>query len=167
MGEVTSDLGDNDIRTRGYNNGSRTFVANGQATCLAAVSPTRPQFWGGTSFIPEIATGEDRRGLKWALGRGLHGSITTISPPNKGICMGNGHSFNDGVLPPSSRHQGGVHILMGDGAVRFITDSIESGNQNSPQVCDAAGGLTPGSPSPFGLWGALGTRASNETVTLE
>lgn len=167
MGEVASDLGDNDIRTRGYNNGTPSYVVNGQATCLAAVSATQPQFWGGTAFIPEIADGEDRRGLKWALGRGLHGSITTISPPNKGLCMDSGHAFNNGVLPPSSRHQGGVHVMMGDGAVRFITDSIESGNQNSPQVGSAAGALAVGSKSPYGLWGALGTRASRETQTLE
>lgn len=166
MGEVASDLGDNDIRTRGYENGGPTFAANGTATCLAAVSPTRPQFWGGTAFTGEIATGEDRRGLKWALGRGLHGSVTTISAPNKGLCM-QVHSFNDGMVPPSSRHQGGVHMLMGDGAVRFITESIEAGNQNSAQVTSAAGGLTPGSQSPFGLWGALGTRASRETASLE
>lgn len=52
-----------------------------------------------------------------------------------------------------------VHVLMGDGAVVFITDSIEAGNSryNISQ-------LPPGEKSPYGLWGALGTRAGKEVV---
>ncbi|MGB7327607.1 MAG: DUF1559 domain-containing protein [Rubripirellula sp.] len=61
----------------------------------------------------------------------------------------------------SSRHQGGTHILMGDGAVVFITDSIETGDQTAPSISFYN---TPGKKSPYGLWGALGTRASKETI---
>ena len=67
----------------------------------------------------------------------------------------------------SSRHQGGAHVLMGDGAVVFITDSIEAGDSHHPVVHrsgTAALGNVKGSKSPFGLWGALGSRASKETV---
>ena len=56
---------------------------------------------------------------------------------------------------------------MGDGAVIFITDSIESGNQESAQVGRTTAArtcLVPGSASPFGLWGALGSRAAKETI---
>jgi hypothetical protein len=53
---------------------------------------------------------------------------------------------------------------MADGAVIFITDSIEAGDSNGPSVHRFAGGVAPGSPSPYGLWGALGTRASKETI---
>ncbi len=57
---------------------------------------------------------------------------------------------------------------MADGAVVFITDSVEAGDSQSAQVVEGtpggAGGLPPGSASPFGLWGALGTRASSETI---
>ena len=57
---------------------------------------------------------------------------------------------------------------MGDGAVIFLTDSIEAGNSSSAQVVlgmpGGVGGLLPGSESPFGLWGALGTRASSDTI---
>ena len=48
------------------------------------------------------------------------------------------------------RHRGGAHVLMGDGAVRFITDSIKAGNQTSSEK------------SPYGLWGRLGTRANSD-----
>ena len=54
---------------------------------------------------------------------------------------------------------------MGDGAVIFITDSIESGDQTSAQVGIDPNMVPAGSASPFGLWGALGTRASSETIS--
>ena len=62
---------------------------------------------------------------------------------------------------------------MGDGAVIFITDSIEAGNSHSPTVYVGVNGassstidpkLVPGCQSPFGLWGALGTRANRESI---
>ena len=54
---------------------------------------------------------------------------------------------------------------MGDGAVIFMTDSVEAGNSSNPTVQFGQTGLNaPGQKSPFGLWGALGTRANAETV---
>ena len=41
---------------------------------------------------------------------------------------------NVGSLPASSRHQGGAHVLMGDGAVIFMTDSVEAGDQDAPVI---------------------------------
>ena len=56
-------------------------------------------------------------------------------------------------------------ILMADGAVIFITDSIESGDQNIGTVRRSrTGPRAPGSESPYGLWGAMGTRAAKETI---
>jgi prepilin-type processing-associated H-X9-DG protein len=101
------------------------------------------------------------------MGSPFWGSFNTILPPNREqITWAGVHS--EGIFPPGSRHQGGCHVLMGDGAVIFVTDSIEAGNSSSAQVVDGTpggvGGLPPGSESPFGLWGALGTRASSETI---
>ena len=78
--------------------------------------------------------------------------------------MGGGGDFDTGALPPSSRHQGGCHVLMGDGAVKFITDSIEAGNSRLQCVMNGNTVNPPGSKSPYGLWGALATRASKETI---
>jgi hypothetical protein len=61
---------------------------------------------------------------------------------------------------------------MADGAVIFITDSIEAGNQNAiPYGRRDPNGPDPGNDnygagreSPYGLWGALGTKAGKESV---
>lgn len=70
-------------------------------------------------------------------------------------------------MPTGSRHQGGAHVLMGDGATKFITDSIDTGNRNSPAIFPDATGLPAGSQSPYGLLGALGTRAAKEIIDKE
>ncbi|MEM8913688.1 MAG: H-X9-DG-CTERM domain-containing protein, partial [Planctomycetota bacterium] len=63
---------------------------------------------------------------------------------------------------------GGVHVLMGDGAVKFITDSVEAGDRNHGDVwLEGTGDRAPGSKSPYGLWGALGTRAASEVIDEE
>uniref|UniRef100_UPI003563BA8C DUF1559 family PulG-like putative transporter n=1 Tax=Novipirellula sp. TaxID=2795430 RepID=UPI003563BA8C len=78
--------------------------------------------------------------------------------------------FKEMVATPSSRHQGGCHILMGDGAVKFITDSIEAGSSRNTGGGGAmvrlggTGNAAPGQQSPYGLWGSLGTRASKEVI---
>ncbi len=63
--------------------------------------------------------------------------------------------------------------MLADGAVRFITESIDAGSPSTPGVyfdlnadgdLSDSGVLPPGSPSPYGVWGAMGTRASGEVV---
>ncbi|MGV3486473.1 MAG: DUF1559 domain-containing protein [Planctomycetaceae bacterium] len=166
-GEVASDLGDSDIRTRAaLSTTANVRVAGGIKTCDVHIDPLRPRFWASTAtFVPLAGGGtepEQRVGFKWAMSRLIWGNCTTISPPNTALCFET-NNFNLGIIPPSSRHQGGCHVLMGDGAVKFVTDSIEAGNQNSAQVGGAATLLPPGSKSPFGLWGALGTKGGKET----
>jgi prepilin-type processing-associated H-X9-DG protein len=108
-----------------------------------------------------------QRGRRWPDGRPMFSVFNTIAPPNS-YNMQRWHG-GGGVLCASSYHQGGAHILMADGAVIFITDSIESGDQTHvPYGRDnndgrgANGGA--GRESPYGLWGALGTRNGKETI---
>ncbi|MCA9056391.1 MAG: DUF1559 domain-containing protein, partial [Planctomycetaceae bacterium] len=61
----------------------------------------------------------------------------------------------------SSRHPGGVQVVMGDAKVTFISENVDAGDKNA-----TAPGNTTGGKSPFGVWGALGTRASSETVKV-
>jgi len=89
-----------------------------------------------------------------------------ILPSNREVCS-NGNFHRSGVVGMSSRHQGGAHVLMGDGAVKFITDSVEAGSRTAPMVFingTVANDNQAGVKSPYGLWGDLGTRASKETI---
>ncbi len=165
-GEIVTDLGDRDVRSHAglstAGNGTLWLQGN-TVNCKASIDAARPNFWAATGA--SLTGGvEDKRGYKWAYARPLYTSFSTISPPNSEICMDN-NIHDEGILPPGSRHQGGCHILMGDGAVKFITDSIEAGNQLSAHVSTNAAGLAPGSPSPFGFWGSLGTKASSEVLS--
>ena len=162
VGEINTDLGDLDITTGIVRSAT---VGTNPASCNTPtlIDPQRPRFWTGTSLM---STGENGRGLSWSFGMPFHTGFTTILPPNRELCTDDTWFRNHQVLPPSSRHQGGCHVLMADGAVRFVTDAIQAGNQNNPGI-GFAGGPPAGSASPYGLWGALGSRGGKETVSLD
>jgi prepilin-type N-terminal cleavage/methylation domain-containing protein/prepilin-type processing-associated H-X9-DG protein len=160
-GEITTDLGDRDIRTAARTGISPTVVQDNPLACQPDIDPERPSFWLGTTRVVSSTQG---RGYRWANGNALFSAMNTIRPPNKEVCTAFG-ATGLGMFPPSSRHQGGCHILMADGAVIFITDSIEAGDQNIGTVRRSrTGPRAPGAPSPYGLWGAMGTRAAKETI---
>ncbi|GHT28154.1 hypothetical protein FACS18942_08340 [Planctomycetales bacterium] len=66
-----------------------------------------------------------------------------------------------GLFAASSQHTGGVNTGFGDGSVRFVSETIDTGNQ-----LDTATNPKSGSPSIYGVWGALGTRDGGESVAL-
>jgi prepilin-type N-terminal cleavage/methylation domain-containing protein/prepilin-type processing-associated H-X9-DG protein len=80
-------------------------------------------------------------------------SVTPFDPEEGFIAIMGPMSNEDGIRTPNARpshnedfgsmHPGGIHMLFGDGSVRFIQDSIDDG-----------------------VWMSLGTRAGNETVSL-
>ncbi|MEO1527096.1 MAG: DUF1559 domain-containing protein [Planctomycetota bacterium] len=161
-GEIATDLGDRDTRTL-----ARTFAGFGNLRdnpllCRPDIDPERPRFWA--PGVTNVLAANQGRGFRWASGLPQYSGMYTILPPNTETCLSLADT-TPGVLSASSRHQGGAHILMSDGAVIFITDSIEAGNSNNGTVMDGqSGNRRPGSPSPYGLWGALGTRANKETI---
>jgi prepilin-type processing-associated H-X9-DG protein len=161
-GELNTDLGDRDITTEVDR---QAGIVGNPTNCGLDADPTRPRYWTpGTQFS---SGNQNQRGYKWASGYAVHTGITTILPPNRAVCTNgnNGGTWRPGIYGASSRHQGGAHILMGDGAVVFMTDSVESGDQtNGMVIWNGMGNRAPGSESPYGLWGALGTRANKEVI---
>jgi hypothetical protein len=118
----------------------------------------RPSFYA--AGVPLASTG---RGGRWADGAAGYGLVNTILPPNGPSCAIGEHGYSDGIYSAGSHHQGGAHVLMTDGAVIFMTDSVEAGDASQPTVTlqqleDRRSG------SPYGLWGALGTAAADETI---
>ena len=158
-GEIATDLGDRDIRTIGADD-AYYGIADNPSLCRdnGKMDPEYPMKWApGVAVGPSFAG----RGYMWANSFPLNSQMNTILPPNKELCMWWTWG-GEGTMPPSSRHQGGAHVLMGDGAVIFITDSIEAGDSRAQSVY--YWGARVGSKSPYGLWGAMGTKASSEVV---
>ena len=134
-----------------------TFIP---ATCAA--------LWGGSSYVPAATpfTSDVSSGYRWADGTAYFHGMNTILPPNSAVCLigdiawqnGGGH-YGPGIWTATSEHTGGVFCLMGDGAVRFVSNNINAGNQAVVAPADTAGG-----PSPYGIWGALGTKNGGEIV---
>ena len=104
------------------------------------------------------------RGAVWADGRGFRGGFVTVLPPNGPSCDSTGNPDSTGyggmgtqtLTTAGSYHSGGVQIALGDGSVRFISDTIDTGDLGAPNP--VAG------PSPYGTWGELGTRAGGEVT---
>ncbi|MCM2374848.1 DUF1559 domain-containing protein [Aporhodopirellula aestuarii] len=170
-GEITTDLGDRNIRTLaavGNDSGSE-MVRDEPDLCLheGLVDSNRPQFWA-TGSPPTLAPSDQGRGYRWASSGAAYTAINMVLPPNRELCFGGATADSHGIASVSSQHQGGAHVLMGDGAVRFVTDSIEAGDVHHSNVwLGGTGESAPGSRSPYGLWGALGTRAGQETESFE
>ena len=163
-GEIATDLGDKDIRTvPSLENGWTGGLLDDVQTCRSQIDPERPRFWEARGAVQLSSIRGQGRGYRWADAMPLMTGFNTVLPPNTQLCFG-GDSTTIGTLSLSSRHQGGGHVAMGDGAVVFLTDSIESGEMKGSVTLDGQGHLAPGSPSPFGLWGALGTRNQNEMI---
>jgi prepilin-type processing-associated H-X9-DG protein len=107
-------------------------------------------------------------GWYYASGFSWHTTFVTLLPPNAASCLGaaiqsassGGHAA---ITTPTSNHTGGVNAALMDGSVRFVSNSVDSGSISS--VIGFPSDVVSG-PSPFGVWGAAGTCANGESVSL-
>ncbi len=111
-----------------------------------------------TTRVWAVTTRGNWAGVRWPDGGMGFGGLTTNAPPNSVSCAWNAHDAQNGLYPPSSRHPGGVLALMGDGSVRLISQTIDCGNLNATGT-----GLS--GPTPYGVFGAMGTRAGGEAIS--
>ena len=103
-------------------------------------------------------------GRRWTDGAPAFTGCTTILGPNKGSCTQGGWDGEDGIYEPSSNHAGGVQTVFGDGAVKFIANTIDTGN-TAAHPADYPGEQN--ARSPYGTWGALGSIRGGDTGTVD
>jgi hypothetical protein len=110
-------------------------------------------------------------GFRWADGNPHYCGFLTIYQPN-GKCNGNATpgDATRTALTASSNHSGGVQAGLGDGSVRFISDTIDNGGAKGVLAAGSAtwsndGGVVTSGKSHMGVWGALGTRNGGESTT--
>jgi prepilin-type N-terminal cleavage/methylation domain-containing protein/prepilin-type processing-associated H-X9-DG protein len=99
------------------------------------------------SINPATATPlTSKWGYSWVMGENCCSQYNHVAVPNSYSCAGTGFTgtmTNMAMqVSPTSRHTGGVHVLMGDGAVTFVSSNID-----------------------LNLWRAVGTRNGSETVS--
>jgi hypothetical protein len=110
------------------------------------------------------------RGQKYHDGGPHYTGFNTILPPNSPSCSEFNDEWHWGLFSAGSRHEGGCHVLLGDGAVRFISENIDAGNPalTTPDAPAQFTGTQPNNRgagrSPYGVWGALGTPRQNDVV---
>jgi prepilin-type processing-associated H-X9-DG protein len=113
----------------------------------------------GRFFVAGSAI-QARFGIAWQDANPMYVSFNTVFPPNAASCADggiNGDSVHL-VIPPASRHTGGVNVTLCDGSVRFVGNNIDTGNLNARQTISG--------PSMYGAWGALGSRSGGEVASI-
>lgn len=121
---------------------------------------------GSTYIDPTLIPGSDAGvGYRGFSGLCYHAAFTTILPPNSASCLiaegGVSYHLTNGIWSAGSEHGSGAQFVFADGSVRFISNNIDSGN-----LAVVAPPRISGNPSPYGVWGALGTKAAAETVEV-
>ena len=149
--------------------GGVCFLAHNDASA-PSVCLNAPRDPADSNWLTTKPYGDSRRfpGQYYQAG-GWNNFILTILPPNQPFCSSSTNGVTDSscFATPSSYHGGGVNCAMVDGSVRFISDTIDCGDLT--QATSTATGSKYRSfagPSPWGVWGAMGSTIGGETVKL-
>jgi prepilin-type N-terminal cleavage/methylation domain-containing protein/prepilin-type processing-associated H-X9-DG protein len=118
------------------------------AICLARAS-------GGLYPISQSIMRTDFTNM-WPDGSVHCAAFSTVLPPNAPSCGFSTNYVDWELISATSMHVGGVHVLMADGSVRFVSENIDTGTLTAANVKQGI--------SPYGVWGALGSKSGGETV---
>ena len=152
LGEKANAVNTTDVRGLGAK--SVAGIAANPSACFNVAS--------GLTYNTGVNVQSDRPlGSLWHNGQAAHCGFNTVLPPNSPSCMTDDWGDSGGLISASSYHPGGVHVAMADASTRFIVDSIDCGTLTTAEVTSLNG------RSPYGVWGALGTRVGRETGVSE
>ena len=138
-----------------YAIGQPRSVLNTPSLCRRRLDHRKPELYAKNTRLSS-----DGRGSRWADGRASSALFNTILAPNSPSCAIGSRAAVDGIYSAGSYHPGGAQCTFADASVRFLSESIDAGNSTKPT-------LKPSQlrePSPYGVWGALGTSASHDEV---
>lgn len=104
-------------------------------------------------------------GRRWADSHPAYTGFFTFLPPNGPSCAA-ANAESQMANTASSRHPGGVTVAMCDGSIRFVSESVNAGDPTFTHAEPASNIRTYSGPSPWGVWGAMGSARGGESVEL-
>lgn len=104
------------------------------------------------------------KGSRWAEGSFIMNAFTTVLPPS-GPSATLPRDPESGCVSASSYHSGGVNVLMVDAGMRFVSNTIDVGELSAVSISPLHDNA--GWESPYGVWGAMGTRNAVEIIPSE
>lgn len=112
-------------------------------------------------YVPGTDMGGHWRGIRWADGHPSFAGFSTVLPPNSASCNAGPGDWDWGIFSASSYHGSGVHVCFGDTNVRYIGNSVDAGDiSRDPPI--GIDGPRSNLPSPYGAWGAMGTKDAGD-----
>jgi prepilin-type N-terminal cleavage/methylation domain-containing protein len=150
--------------------GSRDVKSGLAAAVTLGSAPTAPsdclsQSDGFTITSADVTIANNgNKGQVWADGNPGHTCFFAVMPPNSVSCTATAGSSvlnSPTFVSASSFHESGATVAMCDGAVRFITDNVDTGNLSASRPSKSGR-----SPSVYGVWGAIGTKDCGETLGI-
>ena len=141
--------------------------------CISPSTTYRGEFDGPAAHIDasgNIVAGDQVTGGRWTDAVANYTLFYTVLPPNSVSCTSSGRTFPEGdwaLVSASSGHPGGVNVCLGDGAVRFVSDTIDAGKPTtSPYDEKGEDNRNYSGPSYYGVWGNLGCRNDGMAVSI-
>ncbi len=134
----------------------RSGLNTNPSNCLGAAV-------NGVLQAPFGSSHRDILGRSWAGGHITATGFNTVLAPNQANCGNSRGEWDWGIFPPSSYHPGGVNVAMCDGSVTFVSETVDTGNLT---MAETAHSSNPNRVSPYGVWGALGSKNGGEAVSL-
>ncbi|HVX62311.1 MAG TPA: DUF1559 domain-containing protein [Pirellulales bacterium] len=154
-----TDGASNTVAVSEHSIGQSANSIHGGVAQNVATAPTTPSAclaMANNGFYTSGTTTAMWVGQRWPDGAPWYCAFGTVLPPNSPNCVQATSDHGPGVSSPSSYHPAGVVVGMADASVRFVSESINCGNLGS-------GNVTAG-PSPYGVWGAMGSRDGGEAA---
>ena len=114
-------------------------------------------------FVESTQVSSIRRGSRWCDGAAGPSLFNTILPPGSASASIGGETGADGIYSAGGPHPDTVSAAFADGSTRSIEKDIDTGDLSAPTPTIEQ--MNKNIPSPYGVWGALGTIAGGESVS--
>ncbi len=132
---------------------------NPGACLIAAANPDDPG-----RYPADAEVSSHFRGLRWSSNESQDTGFNAVLPPNGPSCSVDTARLNEeqqehAILSAGSFHPGFVQVVMADGSVLSISDTV-----NAQSGTGTLGPAKRTGPSNYGVWGGLSTRSGGEVL---